>query len=163
MNTRKLHVAFLTALVMAVIMVVPALAYQPDIVNRNLHRHYEDFAVCEGYNVTGDFDVTRRDVTYFDNGGTPIRVDLFIHYDGTLPNSMTGKSLSDKGDFKNSLDLTQGTVTVTGGLRHTTVSGLGIVVQETGRIVFDDATGGMLFVTPGMASDEALQLCAALK
>jgi len=51
----------------------------------------------------------------------------------------------------------------TGGLRHTTVAGLGIVIQETGRIIFDDATGGILFVTPGMASDEALQLCAALQ
>jgi hypothetical protein len=102
-------------------------------------------------------------VTYFDNDGNPIRVDLFIHYEGTLANSVTGKTLGDKGDFKNSLDLASGTVTVTGGLRHTTISGLGIVIQETGRMIFDDATGGILFVTPGMASDEALQLCAALK
>ncbi len=80
-----------------------------------------------------------------------------------LSNSLTGKTLSDKGNFKNSLDLVNGTVTVIGGIRHTTVSGLGIIIQETGRIILDDATGGILFVTPGMASDEVLQLCAALK
>jgi len=163
MNTRKLFITLLIAAIIAIVAVSPALALQPEIVNLNLHRHYEDFAVCDGYNVIGDFDVTRRDVTYFDNNGNPVRVDLFIHYEGTLTNSLTGKSLSDKGDFKNSLDLVNGTATVTGGLRHTTVTGLGIVIQETGRIILDDATGGILFVTPGMSSDENLQLCAALQ
>ncbi len=163
MNTRKLFVAFLITAVLVMATISSALALQPEIVNLNLHRHYEDFAVCDGYNVIGDFDVTRRDVTYFDNDGNPIRVDLFIHYEGTLTNSVTGKTLPDKGNFKNSLDLTDGTATVTGGIRHTTVSGLGIVIQDTGRIIVDDATGGILFVTPGMASDENLQLCAALK
>ena len=51
MNTRKLFIAFVTTLIITVITVVPALAYQPDIVNRNLHRYYDDFAVCDGYNV----------------------------------------------------------------------------------------------------------------
>jgi hypothetical protein len=163
MNARKLFIVFLLTLILVVATAGPALALQPEIVNLHLHRHYEDFGVCDGYNVIGDFDVTRRDVTYFDSSGNPIRVDLFIHYEGMLINSVTGKTLPDKGNFKNSLDLTDGTVTVTGGIRHTTVSGLGIVIQETGRIILDDATGGILFVTPGMASDEVLQLCAALQ
>lgn len=163
MHTHKLFITLLLTVIMAFATISPALALQPDIVNLSLHRYFDDFAVCDGYNVIGDFDVTRRDVTYFDNAGNPIRVDLFIRYEGTLINSVTGKTLMDKGDFKNSLDLANGTVTVTGGLRHNTVSGLGIVIQETGRIVFDDATGGILFVTPGMATDEVLQLCAALK
>jgi hypothetical protein len=163
MNARKLIIVFLLTLILVVATAGPALALQPEIVNLHLHRHYEDFAVCDGYNVIGDFDVTRRDVTYFDVDGNPIRVDLFIHYEGTLTNSVTGKTLPDKGNFKNSLDLTDSTATVTGGIRHTTVSGLGIVIQATGRIVLDDATGGILFETPGMSSDENLQLCAALK
>jgi hypothetical protein len=162
MNTRKLILTTLITMIMAVSAISPVLALQPDIVNLTLHRHAEDFAVCDGYNVIGDFDVTRRDVTYFDADGDPIRVDLFIHYEGTLTNSVTGKTLLDKGNFKNSLDLTDGTATVTGGIRHTTVSGLGIVIQDTGRIILDDETGGILFVTPGMASDDVLQLCAAL-
>ena len=163
MHKGKLFIVFLLTLILVVATVGPALALQPDTVNLSLHRHAEDFAVCDGYNVIGDFDVTRRDVTYFDNDGSPIRVDLFIHYEGTLTNSVTGKTLPDKGNFKNSLDLTDGTATVTGGIRHTTVSGLGIVIQDTGRIILDDATGGILFVTPGMASDDTLQLCAALQ
>jgi len=163
MNTRKLFITLLITMIMVFATVSPALALQPDSVNRNLHRRYDDFAVCDRYNVIGDFDVTRKDVTFFDNDGNPIRVDFFIHYKGMLSNSLTGKTLSDKGNFKNSLDLVNGTVTVIGGIRHTTVSGLGIIIQETGRIILDDATGGILFVTPGMASDEVLQLCAALK
>jgi hypothetical protein len=102
-------------------------------------------------------------MTFFDNSGNPIRVDYLVHYEGTLTNSVSGKVLDDRGDVKNTVDLINGTFTQTGGLRHTTVSGLGIVIQETGRIIFDDATGGILFVTPGMATDEALQLCAALE
>jgi hypothetical protein len=163
MNTRKLFLALVITIIITIATRSPALALPPDIVNLHLHRHAEDFAVCDGYNVIGDFDVTRRDVTYFDNNGNPIRIDLLIHYEGTLTNSVTGKTLPDKGNFKNSIDLVNGTATVTGGIRHTTVSGLGIVIQDTGRIILDDATGGILFVTPGMASDDTLQLCAALQ
>ena len=78
---------------------------------------------------------------------------------------MTGKTYADRGDVKNTLDLISQTFTQTGALRHTTVSGLGIVIQETGRIVFDDPTGSILFVTPGAGPslDENTQLCAALQ
>ena len=163
MHTRKLLITLLLTMIMAFATISSALALQPDIVNLNVHRYFDDFAICDGYNVIGDFDVTRRDVTYFDNDGNPIRVDIFVHYVGTLTNSRSSKTLYDRGDVKNSIDPVNGTFTQTGGLRHTTVAGLGIVIQETGRIIQDDATGGILFVTPGMASDEALQLCAALK
>jgi hypothetical protein len=116
-----------------------------------------------GYNVIGDFDVTRKDITFFDKAGNAISVDIFVHYVGTLTNSVTGKSLDDKGNVKNTINLVNGTFTETGGFRHTTIRGLGIVIQETGRIVVDDASGGILFVTPGMSVDEAVQLCAALQ
>ena len=163
MKTHKLFVAVFLTTMMAVAVISPALALQPEIVHLQIHRHWDDFALCDGYNVIGDFDVTRQDMTFFDNRGNPIRVDYLVHYEGTLTNSVSGKVLDDRGDVKNTVDLINGTFTQTGGLRHTTVSGLGIVIQETGRIIFDDATGGILFVTPGMATDEALQLCAALE
>jgi len=163
MNTRKLFVAILMTMVMAVVAVSPALAYQPEIVNLNINRHWDDFAVCDGYNVIGDFDVTRKDITFFDKNGNATSVDIFVHYVGTLTNSVTGKSLDDKGNVKNTINFVNGTFTQTGGLRHTTVPGLGIVIQETGRIIVDDANGGILFVTPGMSVDEAVQLCAALQ
>lgn len=162
MNTRKFFVATLITVIAAVVTVGPALAYQPEIVNLNIHRHWDDFAACNGYNVIGDFDVTRKDITFFDKEGNAISVDIFVHYVGTLTNSVTGKTLDDKGDVKNTIDLVNGTFTQTGGLRHTTVPGLGIVIQETGKNIQDDATGGILFVTPGMSVDEAVQLCAAL-
>jgi len=163
MNTRKLFLAFLLTMIITLAAIGPVRALQPEIVRLHLHRHFDDFAVCDGYNVIGDFDVTRQDMTFFDNSGNPIRMDIFVHYEGTLTNSVTGKSLDDKGDVKNTVDLINGTFTQTGGLRHTTVAGLGIVIQETGRAIYDDTTGGILFVTPGMATNEALQLCAALK
>jgi hypothetical protein len=163
MNTRKLSIAILLAVITTAFAVGPALALQPEIVHLQIHRHWEDFAICDGYNVIGDFDVTRQDMTFFDNSGNPIRVDIFVHYVGTLTNSVSGKVLDDRGDVRNSTDLVNGTFTQTGGLRHTTVSGLGIVIQETGRIIQDDASWGILFVTPGMSSDENLQICAAMK
>ncbi len=163
MKFRKLLVSILISILTAVISVGPALAYQPEIVNLQIHRHWDDFGVCDGYTVIGDFNVTRKDVTFFDKDHTPIKVDYFVHYEGTLTNSVTGKTLDDKGDFKNTFDLVSGTITQTGGLRHTTASGLGIVIHETGRVVVDDATGGILFVTPGMSVNENLQLCAALQ
>ena len=125
MNTRKLYLALLIAVTTTVFAVGPALALQPEIVNLQIHRHFDDFGVCDGYNVIGDFDVTRQDMTFFDNNGNPIRIDIFVHYVGTLTNSVTGKTLDDRGDVKNSVDLVKGTFTQTGGLRHTTVSGLG--------------------------------------
>ena len=163
MNARKCFVALLLTFMVAAATVGPALAYQPDIVNLTIHRHWDDFGACDGYNVIGDFNVTRKDVTFFDKDGVPIKVDIFVHYEGTLTNSVNGKMFDDRGDVKNTTDLVNGTFTQPGGLRHTTVPGLGIVIQETGRIIFDDASGGILFVTPGMSSDENQQLCAALK
>jgi hypothetical protein len=150
MNTRKLYVAILVAVTMIALQVGPVLALQPEIIQLHLYRYFDDFAICDGYSVIGDFDVTRQDVTFFDNSGNPIRIYYFVHYD-------------DRGDIKNSADLVNGTFTQTGGLRHTTASGLGIVIQETGRIILEDATGGILFVTPGMSGDENSKLCAALK
>jgi hypothetical protein len=163
MNTRKLYVAILVAVTMIALQVGPVLALQPEIIQLHLYRYFDDFAICDGYSVIGDFDVTRQDVTFFDNSGNPIRIYYFVHYVGTLTNSVTGKTLDDRGDIKNSADLVNGTFTQTGGLRHTTASGLGIVIQETGRIILEDATGGILFVTPGMSGDENSKLCAALK
>jgi hypothetical protein len=163
MKIHKLFATVLLTTMMAVAVISPALALQPEIVHLQIHRHWDDFALCDGYNVIGDFDVTRQDVTFFDNSGNPLRVDYFVHYVGTLTNSVSGKTLDDRGDAKNTVDLINGTFTQTGGLRHTTVSGLGIVIQETGRIILDDASGGILFVTPRMSVDEGLQLCAALE
>ena len=65
MKTRKWFVSILMAVITTVGLVGPALAYQPEIVNLDIHRHFEDFGVCDGYNVVADFDVTSAKILPF--------------------------------------------------------------------------------------------------
>jgi hypothetical protein len=77
-----------------------------------------------------------RVTTYYDAGGTPIRRTVNDRYMETDTNSVTGASLELKGSGHQEFDLITGRRTVSGQVFLVTQPGLGIVILDTGRVVF---------------------------
>jgi hypothetical protein len=139
-----------------------AAAMQPTTTTQQFHRSIPDFATCPGFTVDGEFDITRTDTIFYDNSGQPIREVLHVEFVGTLTNPLNGKFLLDAGQRVSTFDLLSGTGSSTGS-RVDTVPGLGVVFQESGRLVFDP-NGDVIFEAgphDGLSGDLA-PLCAYL-
>jgi hypothetical protein len=75
--------------------------------------------------------------TFYDADGNPVKVVVHDGFTETDTNSVTGKSLPFSQTWVNTLDLVAGTRTVVGKAIVMTDPGKGIVIQDTGRVVFD--------------------------
>lgn len=132
MRTTVLVVLATAALVFA----ASAAAKQPTATTQQFHRSIPDFAACPGFTIAGEFDITRTDTIFYDNSGQPIREVLHVEFTGTLTNPVNGKFVLDSGRRVSTFDLVTGAGSLSGS-RVDTVPGLGIVYQESGRLVFD--------------------------
>ena len=75
--------------------------------------------------------------TFYDNDGKAVKVVLHDGFIETDTNSLTGKTLPFSQTWVNTFDLIAGTRTVVGKALLMTDPGRGIVIQDTGRVVFD--------------------------
>ena len=75
--------------------------------------------------------------TFYAENGNPVRVVLHDGFTETDTNSVTGKSLRFSQKWVNTYDLPAGTRTVVGKAFVMTDPGNGIVIHDTGRVVFD--------------------------
>jgi hypothetical protein len=120
-----------------------AAAMQPTTTQQQFHRSIPNFATCPGFAVDGEFEITRTDTIFYDSSGQPIREVLHVEFVGTLTNPLNGKFLLDSGRRVSTFDLVSGTGSSSGS-RVDTVPGLGVVFQDTGRLVFDP-NGDVIF------------------
>jgi hypothetical protein len=120
----------------ALALAASAAAKQPTATTQQFHRSIPDFAECPGFTVAGEFDIARTDTIFYGNSGQPIREVLHVEFAGTLTNPLNGKSVLDSGRRISTFDLVTGAGSSSGS-RVDTVPGLGIVYQESGRLVFD--------------------------
>jgi hypothetical protein len=166
---RVLIVALSVALAVGVLAATAA-ADAPVVVQRNadVMRLFPNLTECQpfGYTFTdtGQFEVKRSDVLYYDNNGTLLREVIDANFVGTVTNDSTGKSLPVDGQRHITLDYVAGTFTETGVLRHVTVPGEGIVLHESGRIVTSLDDDSLIFMAGPhqfFSGDEAA-FCAAL-
>jgi hypothetical protein len=123
----------------------------------------------------GDFIVVQNAVvdatftTFFDNHGNPVRLQVHVHYDGTLTNPESGASLLDRNTYMRIYDYEDDTHTFVGVIYKITIPGQGIVVQDMGRIVwtaFPGTPGATVIwqAGPHIWPDSAEELiCAALE
>ena len=88
----------LTTVAVALAAAAAATAAAPTIVEESFHRSIPSFIACPGFTVAGEFDVDRTVVTFYDNDGTAIRRVTHVHFQGTLTNTTTGKSIDDAGN-----------------------------------------------------------------
>ena len=87
---------------------------------------------------------TDRFKTFYDADGNPVKVVDQGGFVETDMNSVTGKTLSFRQDWVNTYDLVTGTRTVVGKAFMMTDPGKGVVIRDTGRVVFD-AAGNVVF------------------
>jgi hypothetical protein len=113
-----------------------AAATPPTTTEVSLHRSVPSFLPCPSFFVHGEFDITRRTTTFYDNSGIPIRIVNHVDATGTLSNPLTGKSLPDSTRFTMTTDLVTGTRRFDGKLRVDSAPGEGVVFQVVGRVVF---------------------------
>jgi hypothetical protein len=112
-----------------------ASATPPTTTEVSLHRSLPSFLACPSFLVHGEFDITRIVFTFYDSNGTPIRTVTHVHFEGTLTNAATGKTLADKGNQIITTDLLTGEVIVVGPSRVDTAPGEGVVFAQVGRVV----------------------------
>lgn len=75
--------------------------------------------------------------TFYGADGSPVKVVIHDGFVETDSNSVTGKTLPFSQTWVNTYDLAAGTRTVVGKALLMTAPGKGVVVQDTGRVVFD--------------------------
>jgi hypothetical protein len=92
---------------------------------------------CGGFTVHVSYAGFGRATTYFNEAGDPIRLQIHTTVHGSAVNTSTGRSLSDDESAVVSIDLLTGETTINGAPAHVTAPGEGIVIHDTGRIVFD--------------------------
>jgi hypothetical protein len=126
---------------------------------------------CDGFDAnldtTGSFDGT----AFFDKSGEPVKFIIRGRITETLTNSVTGKTVVNRGvfqDFFRRIDGTdEFTHSVVGFDFHGKVAGRGpLVLRDVGRKVFDPETGEIVFragqtnIPEGPEADAVF--CAAL-
>ena len=141
----------------------PASARPPQ---REVVRTSGSFLVADcggGVVLTETFNAVDTFTVFFDASGNPIRVQLVGNFDGVLTNSASGNTYRDPGHVMQVLDVVDGSVTFHGEFFAFVAPGVGIVVQDTGKLTFD-ADGNIIFqagphmVLTGTAPD----LCSVL-
>jgi hypothetical protein len=75
--------------------------------------------------------------TFYDADGNAVKVVVHDGFIETDTNSVTGKTLPFSQTWVNTYDLLAGTRTVVGKALLMTDPGNGVVIQDTGRVVFD--------------------------
>jgi hypothetical protein len=103
--------------------------------------------------------------TFFDADGNPVRLVFHIEHHSNDVNSVTGLAIQEHGHFTASVDLATGTLTITGNSEVANRPGVGVVVQDVGRAVFD-AENNLVFFAGGTKHSEVFGgdqvLCDAL-
>jgi hypothetical protein len=103
--------------------------------------------------------------TFFGADGNPARLVFHVEHHSNDVNSVTGLTIHEHGHFTTSVDLVTETVTITGTPEVANRPGVGVVVQDVGRAVFD-AENNLVFFAGGTKHSELFGgdqvLCDAL-
>jgi len=131
----------------------PASAATPTI---EQFQHPASFVLadCGSFQIVGTWMFDVRVATYFDATGSAVRQEVNVHRQGTIANSVTGKSLDDSASYALMVDLTTGTIVSPGVGSHDTAPGVGIVWLDAGLIRVD-AAGNVTWATPQANTDDA--------
>jgi hypothetical protein len=139
---RRWMLALAAAVSTAAVQAGAASADKPSVLERN-HTYVREVphaATCKPYGytftVSYNYDVVRTITEFVDDDGNVLREVIEAHFVGTATNDTTGKVLPADGERHIVWDFVAGTWTETGTLRHVAVSGSGVVLLQSGRIVY---------------------------
>jgi hypothetical protein len=136
----------LTALALSSILLIaqPAGATPPSVDTFHEEGEFE-LADCGTFLLTETFTQDVRITTFFNAQGDAVRATEHVNFVGVITNSLSGNTYPDPGHFQRVIDLTTGEETVVGLVFLTPVPGLGPVLHDTGKVVFDE-NGDVTFV-----------------
>ena len=159
-NLRTLLILILSV-VLSLVLAPLALATPPQ--TYSFSGTNSDVIHCEGFddNFTDVFSV--QGTMFFDQKGTPIRVVEHVVSHSTDMNSVTGLALHEHDQYAMTVDLRTGQLSVVGGPFRMNRKGQGIVIQDTGIVVFDAAENVVFEGGPHEVLNQGEQVfCAAL-
>ena len=99
---------------------------------------------CGGFTGLSSGEVTLQTTTFFDGAGTPIRFRFHFHYDATITNLTTGKTLPDDAAYSGEMDFVTGQLVANGKVYNVKDRESGFRIKDIGRIVFD-GDGNVVF------------------
>ena len=92
---------------------------------------------CAGFDDNFTDVFSAQATLFFDNAGNPIRITEHVVSHSTDTNSVTGLSLHEHDRYAITVDLRTGQVTLAGAPIRMNRKGQGIVIHDTGIVVFD--------------------------
>ena len=142
--------ALVTALTFVVFAAIggPAVAAPPEVLD-DFTETFDNFIPAE--ESCGDFGVEEsgsvrvRAKGFFKNGEL-VRIQVHERGRSVFSHPETGDSVVDNWSVMTDIDLVEGTVAENGTVFNVNDRGQGIIVQDTGRIIFDLETGEVLEV-----------------
>lgn len=161
---RSIAVA-IAASMLASATLVSAAGHPPQIESFESVQAPQPMARCGDFLIIVEGIGSNRVATHFDASGRPVRTQFHGIYNGTMTNSLTGKVLTDTPSVVSvTVDLLAGTQTVVGATWTVTVPGIGPVLIEAGRLVFDGAGPPVFIAGPHLPPPETIgALCEALR
>jgi hypothetical protein len=160
---RDLHTAllFMLGLLLSLILTPSALATSPQ--THTFSGTNSDVVHCGTFDDNFTDVFSGRETTYFDRAGSPIRIVEHAESHSTDTNSATGLSLHEHDQSTTTVDLRTGQVSIVGGPIRMNRKGQGIVIHDTGIVVFDAAGNTIFEGGPHELLNQGDQLfCAAL-
>jgi hypothetical protein len=162
----KLHLRFwgavLLAATLALGLVSSALAAPPTSTTFQL-QGTQVLANCDGFQVFDDYDVTIVETTYYDNDGNWAEIHDAINGTDTYRQSVTGQSITMPSHFMVHYNVPSGLNSSAGLQYHLMIPGLGNVLLDAGRTVYDLNAHAYVFLAGPhqVITGDTAGLCAA--
>lgn len=131
-----------TAVAVALALAAPSRAARPE--SQRFTATALDSMTCAGFDANIERTFTGRETAYFDQHGNVVRVQVLADMQGSVTNSVTGKTVSLRGHIQVIIDVRTGSTTFVGQVLMANAQGAGSVITDTGRVVFD-SDGNIVF------------------
>ena len=163
MNSTPKTFRYLTLI--ALVLPLPLYAAGPVAERFDFAYESEPMAGCGDFVILADGAGTTHLTTFYDRQGAPSRITMHGNYSGLMTNSISGKTLVDAPSVANiTIDVQAGTQTNVGTYWSVTVPGVGVILLEAGRLVFDGEGPPVFVAGPHLPPPETIaSLCRALR
>jgi hypothetical protein len=141
---------------------LPAAAAAPER-SESVLQGTQVLAHCNGFDVIDQYNVTVVTTQFFDQSGAAVEIHLSLQGTDTYVRSDTGRAIVQPSHFMARIDR-QPLVNISTGLQyHLMVPGLGNVLLDAGRTVYDFTTGSYIFLAGPhqVVTGDTAGLCAA--
>lgn len=161
-----LHARFWKTLLFAVLFtlsaVSPALAASPTRTTIPLHGT-QLLADCGSFQVFDDYDATFVQTDFYNNDGARVAIHQMINGTDTYRHSVTGQTITMGTHFMVHIDMETMLNSSSGMQYHLVIPGLGNVLLDVGRTVYDLNAGTFVFLAGPhqVNTGDTASLCAA--